>query len=160
MKRQEQGTSFTSTMEMMILFAVCLILAVVGIPLAWTQGSITGWILSILGVGGGLALFIASVAAYWGNRPTYDDFLMGIFFLFVVAGVFIGIPVGMDKHSPWLGALISLGGLLAGYAVGILAGLRLQHLGWIVIPLNMLAGFAAIVTGGGFLIMLVVLMVG
>ena len=157
MKRREQGTSFTSTMEMMILFAVCLILAIVGIPLALTGGSIIGWILTISGVGGGLALFIASVAAQWGSRPTYHDFLMGIFLFFVAAGVFIGIPVGMEKHSAWLGALTSLGGLLAGYALGILAGFHLQHLGWIAIPLNMLAGFAAIVTAGAFFLLLILI---
>lgn len=147
-------------MEITIAFAICLILVVVGMPLALTRGSIIGWILSIIGGGGVLVLLISSVAAYWGNRPTYHHFLTGIFFLFVSVGIFIGIPFGMDKHSPWLGALTSLAGLFAGYVLGIFAGLRLQHLGWIAVLINMLAGFAAIVTGGAFLIMLLVLTVG
>jgi hypothetical protein len=160
MKKQEQATSFTSTMEMMIALAVCLVLAGVGIPLALNKGSIIGWILSIIGVGGGMVLLISSVATQWGNRPTYNDFLMGIYFLCVSLGIFVGMPVGMEKRSPWLGVLTSLGGLLAGYVLGIFAGLRLQHLGWIAIPINMLAGFAAIVIGAAFLIMLLVLTLG
>lgn len=147
-------------MEMMIALALCLILAGVGIPLALSKGSIIGWILSIIGVGGGAVLLISSVATQWGNRPTYSDFLMGIYFLFVSLGIFVGIPVGMDKHSPWLGVLTSLAGLLVGYVLGIFAGFRLQHLGWIAVPIDMLAGFAAIVIGTAFLIMLFVLTLG
>ncbi len=157
-KKEGQGTSFTSTMELIIVLAVCLILAVIGIP-ALTRGSIVGWILSILGVGGLLALFVLSVGAQWGNKPTYDDFLTGIFFLFVSLGIFAGIPVGMGNHSAWLGVLVSLMGLLGGYALGIVAGMQFQHLGWIAVILNMLAGFAAIVMGGTTLIMLLVLTV-
>lgn len=160
MKKQEQATSFTSTMEMMIALALCLVLAGVGIPLALSKGSIIGWILSIIGVGGGAVLLISSVATQWGNRPTYSDFLMGIYFLFVSLGIFVGIPVGMDKHSPWLGVLTSLAGLLVGYVLGIFAGFRLQHLGWIAVPIDLLAGFAAIVIGTAFLIMLFVLTLG
>jgi hypothetical protein len=147
-------------MEMMIASALCLTLAVVGIPLALNQGSIIGWILSIIGVGGVVFLLISSVAAQWGNRPTYDDFLTGIYFLFVSVGIFIGIPVSMDKHSPWLGVLTSFAGLLVGYVLGIFAGLQLQYLGWIAVLINMLAGFAAIVTAAAFLIMLVALTLG
>ena len=32
-KKDEQGTSFTSTMELMVTLAVCLILAIIGIPM-------------------------------------------------------------------------------------------------------------------------------
>jgi hypothetical protein len=158
-KKEQQGTSFTSTTELIITLAVCVILAVIGIPSALMRGSIVGWILSILGVGGLLAIFVLSVVAQRGYRPSYDDFLTGIFFFFVSLGVFIGIPVGMANQSPWLGVLTSLAGLFGGYVLGIVAGMRLQHLGWIAVILNMLAGFAAIVIGGAALIMLLVLTV-
>jgi hypothetical protein len=42
----------------------------------------------------------------------------------------------------------------AGYALGILAGLKLQHLGWMATIVNTLAGFAAIAMAGGGLITL------
>ena len=157
--RAGRSTGFTSTMEMMIMFAVCLILAIIGIPSAWTQGSVVGWILTIIGVGGLIGLVIVSVGSQWGDRPTYDDFLTGIFLFFVSLGAFIGIPLGMDRHSFWLGVSASLAGLVAGYVIGILAGLRLQHLGWLAVIINMMAAFGAIVMGGTMLVMLVVLIV-
>ena len=153
-KKETQGTTFTSTTEMFITLAVCLILAVIGIPAALTEGSILGWILSVLGVGGAILLLVVSVGAQWGSRPSYDDFLGGIFFFFVTLGAFVGVPVGMDAHSPGLGILAGLAGLSAGYALGILAGLKLQHLGWMATVVNMLAGLAAIVMAGGGLITL------
>jgi len=156
-KKEAQGTTFTSTTEMFITLAVCLILALTGIPAALTKGSIIGWILSVIGVGGAILLLIMSVGAQWGSRPNYDDFLGGIFFFFVSLGALIGIPVGMDTHSPGLGILASLAGLPGGYLLGIIAGLKLQHLGWIATVVNMLAGFAAIVMAGGGLIMLLLL---
>ncbi|OPY13691.1 MAG: hypothetical protein A4E69_01516 [Syntrophus sp. PtaB.Bin138] len=150
---ESQGTTFTSTMELFIIFAVCLILAIIGIPSA-VQGSVPGWILSIIGVVGIVGLVILSVSSQWGERPTYDDFLKGVFFFFVSLGIFIGIPVGMESHSFWLGASASLAGLVAGYALGIFAGLQLQRLGWFAIILNMIAAFAAIVLAGTTLLML------
>lgn len=144
---------------MVISLAVCLILAVIGIPSAWTQGSVLGWILTIVGVGGTAGLVILSVGSQWGDRPTYDDFLIGIFLFFVSLGLFIGIPVGMDRHSFWLGLSASLAGLVGGYVLGILAGLRLQHLGWVAVILNMLAAFAAIILGATALIILIVLVI-
>lgn len=148
--RETQGTTFTSTTEMIILLAGCLVLAVIGIPLAVTGGTIAGWVLTVVGVGGTILLFVMSVAARWGQRPSYDDFLVGIFAFFVSLGVLAGIAVGMDSRSPGLGILAGIGGAAAGYVLGIFAGLRMQHLGWMASIVNMLAGFAAIVaTAGG-----------
>ena len=92
-----------------------------------------------------------------GERPTYDDFLMGIFLFFVSLGFFIGIPVGMSRHSFWLGLLASLGGLVGGYILGILSGLWMQRLGWLAVILNMLAALGAIIVVGTELIMILVL---
>jgi len=87
-------------MEMIIGLAVCLVLALIGIPYALTQGSIIGWILSIAGVGGIVILVILSIGSQWGDRPTYNDFLAGVFLFFVCLGLFIGIPVGMGLPYP------------------------------------------------------------
>jgi hypothetical protein len=155
-KKESPGTTFTSTTEMIIGMAVCIILAVIGIPSAWTQGSIVGWILSIVGVGGIVVLVILSIGGQRGDHPTYDDFLAGIFLLCVCLGLFIGIPIGMAHHSVWLGLLGSLIGVLAGYVAGVFAGLWLQHLGWIAVILNMLAALAALALCSTALIMLLV----
>jgi hypothetical protein len=158
-KKEEQGTSFVSTMELTLVLVGSVILAVIGIPLALTRRSIVGLIMSVIGAGGVLAIFVLSVGAQRGHRPTYDRFLSGIFFFFVFLGIFIGIPIGMDNHSTYLGVLASLGGLFGGYMLGIFAGLWLQHLGWMAIILDMLAGFAAIAMGSATLIMLLLLAV-
>jgi hypothetical protein len=148
------GVAFTSTLEMIVALAVCLILAVIGIPLAVNQGSILGWVLTFIGAGGIVALFIQSVASQWGDRPTYDDFLAGIYLLAVALGIISGIPVGMDHHAPVAGLFTSIGGFIAGHALGIGAGLQMQRLGWIAVIANMLAGFGAICVGAGTVIML------
>ena len=158
--KESGGTTFTSTMEMMLCVAVCVILAAIGVPSAVNRGSIAGWIAAIVGVGGILALLVVSVAAQWGTRPSYDNFLIGVFSFFLSLGIFIGIPVGMENHSLMLGVSASLAGLAGGYVLGILAALGLQYLGWMAIIVNMLAGFAAIVMGGAVLIMSLLPLIG
>jgi hypothetical protein len=71
-------------------------------------------------------------------------------------GLFIGIPVGMNHHSFWLGLSSSLAGLAGGYVLGIFAGLQAQRLGWLAVLLHMLATFAAIVLCLAALVLLAV----
>lgn len=155
-KSDGRGTTFTSTTEMFITLAVCVILAIIGLPSA-ANGSVLGWTLSVLGVGGTIVLLILSVIGNQGERPSYNDFLIGVFLFFVVLGAFIGIPAGMETHSFLLGLLVSLAGLAAGYVIGILGGIWLQYLGWIAVVINMIAGFGAIIMSGTVLIMLAAL---
>jgi hypothetical protein len=156
-KRQNEGATFTSTLEMMVCLAVCLILAIIGIPSAWTEKSVIGWVMTIIGLGGIVALLGASVGAQWGERPRYESFLAWVFFFFLALGLFVGIPVGMESHSAWLGVATSVGGLILGYIVGVLAGLRLQHLGWVATILNLIAAFGTVVIVGTAVIMAVIL---
>ncbi len=153
-RKESEGTTFSSITEMMIALVVCLILAVIGIPSAVTRGSILGCILSVLGVGGIVALLMLSVGSQWSTRPTYDSFLVGVFFFFASLGILIGIPVGMSHHSFMLGACASLVGLVAGYVIGIFAGLWTQRLGWMAIVVNALAGFAALILGIAAIVLL------
>ena len=104
-----------------------------------------------------MALLVSSVRSQWGTRPTYDDFLAGIFFFFVSLGILLGIPVGISHRSFLLGACVSLAGLVAGYVLGIFSGLWAQRIGWMALAVNALAGLAAIIIGLAFLILLLVL---
>lgn len=151
-------TSFVSCgyMESAVGLTICIILAVIGLPSAMTRGSIVGWIVGGLGLAGILAIFILNVISRWGTPPDYDSFLVGIFFFFVATGITAGIFIGTLNHSLWLGVLGSLAGLLAGYALGILAGLWFQYLGWIGVLLNTLAGVAII----GVVVLDLVLLLG
>ncbi len=69
-KKKKEGTAFVSSvfMEGMVGLAVCLMLVAIGIPPAVKQGSTFGWLLSIVGVGGIVALVIFSV---YVQRPFY-----------------------------------------------------------------------------------------
>ena len=129
---------------MFVLLGVCAVLVLIGIPSA-AEGALWGWILGILGIVGTIGLVVISVRGQRGERPSYDDFLIGVFLFCVALGILIGIPVGMEAHSFWFGLLASLAGLAAGYVVGILGGMWLQYLGWIAVVINMVAGLGAII---------------
>lgn len=144
--KEEEGVSFAPSvyMEATIVLTVCGVLTAIGIPSALSDGSIIGWIIGGIGMAGILALIILSVKSGLEVSPSYDNFLMGIFFFFVALGVSAGIFNGSLKHSPVLMVLGSLSGLFAGYIIGIFAGLYMQYLGWIAVLLNILAGVSII----------------
>jgi hypothetical protein len=154
--RERQGSGFTSTGVLPVLLVFCLILLISGIPYALAHKSITGWVMGGIGVVGMIFLFINSITSGTGDPPTYNSFLKGIFFFVVTLGASVGIFLGTINHSLLLGLLIGLGGLVAGYLLGILAGLWLQHLGWVASFLNILAGPAIL----GMLVVDIVLLVG
>jgi hypothetical protein len=139
-----QKTGFSSTMEHYIALAVCIILLMLGIPVAVSSGSIIGWIACGVGAAGTVALVINSILSRKGEPPSYDDFLAGVFFFFVFLGISCGVFVGMLQHSLIQGLLAGFAGLIAGYPTGILAGLWLQYLGWLSVAVNGLAGLAVL----------------
>lgn len=138
--RERGGTSFTSTGVFPILLVFCLILLLSGIPYALAHKSIIGWVLGGIGVAGMVFLFINSITSGINSPPTYDGFLKGIFFFFVTLGISAGVFVGTLNHSLTLGIPACAGGFVAGYLLGIPAGLWLQYLEWVAALLNMLAG--------------------
>ena len=81
---------------------------------------------------------IQSIASQWRERPSYDGFLIGFFFLFITMGLTAGIYTGTHQHSLTLGLLAGAAGLLSGYLLGIFAGLQFQRLGWLAGLLNLL----------------------
>jgi len=137
------GTGFPSTFERYIAFVVCLILLALGIPGAVSRSSIIGWIAVGIGTAGIVALLINSILSR-KEPPSYDCFLPGIFFFFVVLGITSGIFAGTLEHSLPLGLLVGSGGLIAGYLLGILAGLWFQYLGWLSAMVNALASLAVL----------------
>jgi len=110
-------------------------------PSAVSRGSFIGWLVGGIGAAGILALLINSIFSR-KEPPSYDCFLIGVFFFFVVLGISAGVFVGTLEHSLSLGLLVGSGGLIAGYLLGILAGLWFQYLGWLASMVNILAGLA------------------
>jgi len=141
---ERPGTGFTSTLEQHIAFAICIILLGFGVPVAASSGSLIGWIAGGIGAIGATALVIHSVLSHKGVQVSYDGFLTGVFFFFVILGISSGIFIGTLKHSLVLGLLAGFTGLLSGYLLGIMVGLFLQHLGWVSSIISGLAGIAAL----------------
>jgi len=143
--KEQRGSGFHSPFELYIVLAVCIILMTLGTPSALSRGSIAGWAAFGIGAAGLLAMIIHSVASSWGRRPSYEDFLAGCFFFFVTLGLTAGIfTSSLNHYSFFLSLLTCLAGLIIGYALGILAGLGLQYLGWLAVGLNGLAYLAII----------------
>ncbi len=131
-------------METLIGTAVCFILIAIGIPSVLKNNSILGWILTGIGIAGFLFVLGLNMSARLKIPPSYDDFLIGIFFFFIALGFTSGVMVGTLNHSLLLGLCASAVGFSAGYLIGIFAGLFMQYLGHIAVILNGIA-FAAII---------------
>lgn len=134
---ERRGSGFNSSFELYIVLAVCIVLVTVGAPSALSRGSIGGWIACGLGAAGLIAMIIHSVASNWGLRPSWEDFLAGCFFFFVTLGLTAGIfTSSLNHYSFFVSLLLCFAGLITGYALGLLAGLGLQYLGWLAVILN------------------------
>jgi hypothetical protein len=153
-KTQRTGFVHSGIMEGMILMAVCGMLLAYGLPNVLKNGSIAGWIATVLGGGGIIALFIASAYLQRGIKPSYDHFLFGIFFFFVTLGTLGGGIVGLYLHSQWIEVAAGAAGFCIGYLVGILTGQAFQYLGVISGVVDALAYFGTVVAAGTAIIML------
>jgi hypothetical protein len=117
------GFGFTSTLHWYVLFFISLILIIIGVPNALVNKSIIGGVISIIGVAGVIFMFVGSILSFKGNKPSYENFLIGIFLFFPSLGLSARIFTGSLEHAFWKGLLIGSVGLAGGYLVGILSGL-------------------------------------
>jgi len=131
---------FTSNLGLHLLLFASLILAVIGFPNAVSHGSAIGWAATAAGAAGVTAVFINSIWSFRGSHPSYDNFLKGIFLLFLSLGLSCGVFAGTLEHSFWEGLIVGLLGVVAGYTLGILAGLWLQYAGWLSPLISGMAG--------------------
>ncbi len=124
-------SGFYMPVELLVLFAVSTILIAIGLPEVSKHGSVCGWILSGLGIAGIIAIFIITILSERENKYSLDDFWPSIFFFFVMLGITAGLFLGFIHKSLLLGMTGSLFGLIAGYSIGIYAGVWINYLGWI-----------------------------
>jgi hypothetical protein len=141
--RERAGSGFTSSLEKYFLIILSLIFIVFGIPGAILRHSVIGWIAVAIGFAGIIALIINSIFSR-ESSPDYEQFLWGVFFFFVIMGLSAGIFAGSLNHSLLLGIVIGAAGIIAGYFIGIAAGLWFQYLGWLASLVNGMAVFAVI----------------
>jgi hypothetical protein len=156
-KQQQTRSGFNSSFELYLVLAGCAVLVALGVPAAMSHGSIAGWMASGLGAAGILAVLANSISSRSGEPLSWDGFLVGIFFFFVFLGLTVGIFVNTLEHFHlFLSLATCTAGLVAGYLVGIIAGLWLQYVGWLATVLNQVAGPAVI----GMLVLDMVLLSG
>jgi hypothetical protein len=154
-KQQRTRSGFSSSLELYLALTVCGVLVALGVPAALSHGAIAGWIAGGLGMAGILALIVNSISSRQGQPPSYDDFLVGIFFFFIFLGLTVGIFFSTLEHFHLFPSLVlGAAGLIAGYVVGIIAGLWLQYVGWMATVLNQVAALAVL---GMFVLDLVLL---
>jgi hypothetical protein len=142
---EKPRTSFNSNLELMVVFFVSLLFLVTGTAMVLGKNFLLGSPLAILGLAGTAYILFSSWAAQRGTKPTYDNFLIWIFFFLAFLGLTVGLFFTSVNHYSHL-IVLSVGvlGLLVGYFVGIFGGLYLQSLGWVSGLLNGLAGPAII----------------
>jgi hypothetical protein len=136
-QRQRQGGfSQHVQLEIPIVIFLCVGLAVAGIP-ALARGSLGGWIMTLLGVGGFVALVAWAVLGEtrWRreqrHRYGYNEFMPSVFFFCVLAGGSAGlIAGGILGDDPKLGGLWALPGLVLGYLAGPFAARWVHALGF------------------------------
>jgi hypothetical protein len=118
----------------------CIVLVVIGFPTALSRGTPGGWIAGGMGAVGFLAMLVKSIASRRGEPPSWDGFLVGFFWFFLAAGLSTGLFFSALGHYVLAHALLACAaGLIAGYALGLLAGFLMQYLGWLASVLDQLA---------------------
>jgi hypothetical protein len=156
-KNGAEATSFNNNLVLTLMLLLCVFFTSAGIPMIAGPHPFFGWALSALGIAGILFVVISSIAAQWGTRPTYSNFLAWIFLFFLLLGFTTGLFTALENHSGiWLVLAASFLGLIAGYGVGLFAGFWAQSLGWISSLLNGLAGLGVF----GLLIVFIVFLFG
>lgn len=118
-------------LELTILVLVSKLVAIAGLGAGITRGSILGWGFGILGLAVFSFFVVSSIRSQMVTRPSFGSFRFGIFLFFVVLGITAGIFGGTLLHSRSLACWGGFAGFVAGYGVGIFAGLGIQYLGWI-----------------------------
>ena len=138
-KGQEYQSPFSNHMPLEFTLAIvfCVALFVVGLPGFIANRSLIAGAISFLGAGGIIAMLISSIRtenknrAEIGGRYSFDYFVVGVFFFFVLLGASAGISIGFIQNSLGHMILYGLMGILAGYIAGIFAGIWINYLGWI-----------------------------
>ncbi len=132
-KEEEYRSPFSNhiPLELTILVVVSKAAAIAGLGAGISRGSIIGWGFGILGLAVFAFFLVGSIRSQMGIRPSFDSFSTGIFLFFIVLGITAGIFEGTLLRSRSSAGWGGTAGFVAGYGVGIFAGLGIQRLGWI-----------------------------
>ena len=135
---QPQGFQHVQ-MEVPLVLFVCVLLVVFGLPSALQGGSIGGWISTVLGAGGPVALITWSAVEEWrwrrqqGHRYGYAEFMPSVFFFCILGGASAGLIAGALTDAPIMGYVWAGAGLILGYLAGPFAARWVHALGFMKI---------------------------
>ena len=140
--------------EIPIALVVCALMLAWGLSSATQQDSPTGWLLTLLGAGGLIALVAVCVSSTAGVPLNYSEFEPWSFLFLVCLGFFGGLlgPGIFLKLPLGVGLVLSLSGLALGYLTGIKAGLWAQRLGPLRAFFALAAGLGVVVVLGSGII--------
>jgi len=142
-KAYESPFAHHGQMEWTIILTLSLLAAILGFASGLGKGSVIGWFFAVLGTGGFVIVVVHSISSRGGQKPSFDNFRSGVFFLLLFAGFTAGLGMGHAWHlGYWVRLLCGLAGAFIGYFLGILGGLGIQYLGWLSELLDLLAGLA------------------
>lgn len=82
------------TPEIMLLLAGSVVVTSIFLPLA-VKDSAIGWVGSVIGISGVIALFIMSILSERGSRYSFESFRLSIFLFFVMLGITAGLFIGL-----------------------------------------------------------------
>ena len=122
--------------ELPVLLVGCCVLLAIGVPLALGAQPVLGWAMAVLGLGGIIFLVIHSILSRPPGRPSFETFHVMVFLFCVLLGLTAGM---IEAPAPWLRLPCAAAGALAGYGLGIFAGLWVEYLGWIALVPDLLA---------------------
>ena len=90
-------------------------------------------------------LIAHSIGSREGQKPSFDNFRIGVFFFLLFLGFTAGLGIGQAYHMAyWVRLLCGFVGALVGYFLGIFGGLWVQYLGWLSETLDLFAGVALV----------------
>jgi hypothetical protein len=131
--------------EYPLMLALSLMLAFFGVSSLVLRHSVIGGIVGTLGISGTVALVGQSIWAERGTPLTFEAFRVMVFLFFTILGLTLGSLAGWSaSHSRAIEASGAVVGLLAGYALGVAAGLWVQRLGWVAAWFELAAGLAVV----------------
>lgn len=117
--------------EYVVLFMITMTGVVTGIYAYLSEGSVFGGITGLLASAGFAALMVFSIRSRSDREILWKRFMITTFMFFMLAGLSLGLYTGMLVFNSFLSKFIfGIAGMIAGYFVGIPAGLYMQSFGW------------------------------
>ena len=142
-KAYESPFASHAIMELTIIMVLFLIACIFGYAAAIGKDSIIGWFFALLGTGGLLFLIVHSICSCERQKPSFNNFRIGVFFFLLFLGFTTGLGIGHAYHMVyWIRLLCGFAGAFVGYFLGIFGGLCIQYLGWLSDVLDLFAGLA------------------